>query len=49
MLVLDLKVFHRPGRVLRPREALLWSGLWLLLAALFAAVLFFWQGRQATL
>jgi tellurite resistance protein TerC len=49
MLVLDLKVFHRPGRVLRPREALLWSGLWLLLAAVFAAILFFWQGRQATL
>jgi tellurite resistance protein TerC len=49
MLVLDLKVFHRPGRVLRPREALLWSGVWLLLAAVFAGVLFFWQGRQATL
>jgi len=45
MLVLDLRVFHRRGRV-RSREALLRSAMWVGLAALFAALVFFWQGRQ---
>ncbi len=47
MLVLDLRVFHphRQGRV-RSREALLRSAMWIGLAALFAGVVFFWQGRQ---
>jgi len=49
MLVLDLRVVHRTGRVLRPREALAWSALWIALAAFFAVLLFFWQGRQTTL
>jgi tellurite resistance protein TerC len=48
MLVLDLRVFHRHGRV-RSREALLRSGLWLALAAAFAVLVFFWQGRQVAL
>ena len=45
MLVLDLKVFHRRGRV-RPGEALGRSAMWVGLAAVFAAMIFFWQGRQ---
>jgi tellurite resistance protein TerC len=49
MLVLDLLVFHRGGRVVRSREALAWSGLWIGLAAAFAGVVFFWQGRQVAL
>ena len=49
MLVLDLRVFHRAGRVVRPREALGWSGLWLVLAAVFAGILYFWQGYQPAL
>jgi tellurite resistance protein TerC len=49
MLLLDLRVFRRAGRVVAPREALLWSALWVALAAAFAVLLFFWQGRQATL
>lgn len=48
MLVLDLRVFHRHGRV-RSREALLRSGMWLALAAAFAVLVFFWQGRQVAL
>jgi tellurite resistance protein TerC len=48
MLVLDLRVFHRRGRV-RSRDALLRSALWLLLAASFAALVFFWQGRQVAI
>ena len=49
MLVLDLLVFHRSGRVVRSREALAWSALWGALAAAFAGVVFFWQGRQVAL
>ncbi len=49
MLLLDLFVFHRSGRVVRSREALAWSALWIVLAAAFAILMFFWQGRQVAL
>ena len=49
MLVLDLRVFHRPGHVASFREALGWSAMYVALAAGFAAVLYFWQGPQAGL
>lgn len=49
MLIIDLRVVHRAGRVLRPREAIAWSGLWVTLAALFAMLIFVWQGRQPAL
>lgn len=49
LLVFDLKIVHRSGRVLRAREALGWSLLYVALAGLFAAILFFWQGHQAAL
>ena len=49
MLVLDLLVFHRRGRIVRSREALAWSAMWIALAAAFAGLIFFWQGRQVAL
>jgi len=49
MLVLDLRVFHRPGRAARAREALAWSAMYLALAAVFAVLLYLWQGHQAAL
>jgi tellurite resistance protein TerC len=49
MLALDLLVFHRSGRVVRSREALAWSAMWIGLAAAFAILVFFWQGRQVAL
>ena len=49
MLVLDLRVFHRQGRVVGFREALAWSAMWIALAAAFAGIIFFWQGRQPAL
>ena len=49
MLALDLAVFHRRGRVVRSREALAWSAMWIGLAAAFAGLMFFWQGRQVAL
>lgn len=49
LLVLDLLVLHRRSRIVRSREALAWSAVWIGLAAAFAAVIFFWQGRQVAL
>jgi tellurite resistance protein TerC len=49
MLALDLGVFHRRAQPLRLRQALIWSGLWIVLAALFAALLYVWQGHTAAL
>jgi tellurite resistance protein TerC len=49
MLVLDLLVLHRQGRVVRSRDALAWSAMWIGLAALFAGFILFWQGRQIAL
>ncbi len=49
MLVLDLRVFHRPGHVVRFREALGWSAMYVALAGAFALLLLYWQGHQASL
>jgi tellurite resistance protein TerC len=49
MLVLDLVLFHRTGKVIRSRDALVESALWIGLALAFAALVFFWQGRQVAL
>ena len=49
MLVIDLRVFHRPGHVIKFREALGWSLMYVAQAAAFAGILYFWQGRQSSL
>jgi tellurite resistance protein TerC len=49
MLVLDLRVFHRPGKAASFRGALRLSALYVGLAAGFAAVVYFWQGHQVAL
>jgi tellurite resistance protein TerC len=49
MLALDLGVFHRRAQPLKLRQALIWSGLWIALAAIFAALLYVWQGHTAAL
>jgi tellurite resistance protein TerC len=49
MLVMDLRVFHRPGRTTSFRGALGWSAIYVALAAAFAALLYFWQGHQVAL
>jgi tellurite resistance protein TerC len=48
MLLVDLRL-HRRGRVVGFRAALGWSAMYVLLAAGFAAVLYFWQGQQIAL
>ena len=49
MLALDLGIFHRRTQTLSLRQALAWSALWIGLAAVFAALLYVWQGHQAAL
>lgn len=49
MLVLDLGVIHRRAKTLTLRQALGWSGIWIGLAAVFAAILYATQGRTSAL
>jgi tellurite resistance protein TerC len=49
MLVLDLGVFHRRAHTVKFREALLWSVMWIVLAGIFAGVVYFWRGRASSL
>jgi tellurite resistance protein TerC len=46
MLAVDLWVFHRPARAVKFGEAVIWSVSWILLAAAFAALVYFWRGRE---
>jgi tellurite resistance protein TerC len=49
MLVLDLGILNRGSHRVGFREALVWSGVWIALAAGFALVVFFWHGRPQAL
>jgi tellurite resistance protein TerC len=44
MLALDLGIFHRTAHVVRFKEALLWSAVWVVLAFLFFLGILFWRG-----
>ena len=48
MLLVDLRL-HRPGRAVSFRAALVWSAVYIALAAAFAVLLYFWQGHQVAL
>jgi tellurite resistance protein TerC len=48
-MVLDLAVFHRRAHVVKPREALTWSLVWIGLSLAFAVLLNYWMGRQQAL
>jgi tellurite resistance protein TerC len=41
MLALDLGVFHRKSHVVGMKEALAWSGVWILMALIFNALIYF--------
>jgi TerC family integral membrane protein len=49
ILILDLRVFNRRGRVVGFRHALSLSALYVALAGSFAVILYFWQGHQTAL
>lgn len=49
MLALDLAVFHRKSHVVRLKEALIWSAVWVVLALLFNLGVYFWRGPETAL
>src|SRR5215813_15543440 len=49
MLALDLGVFHRKSHEVTIREALAWSGVWIILALLFNLGVYYWLGPEPAL
>ncbi len=49
MLALDLGVFHRNAHVVSFKEALTWSGIWIGLALVFNAGIWYYAGNQKAL
>ena len=49
MVALDLGVLNRRSHRVGFREALAWSGVWIVLAAAFAVLVLFWHGRAQAL
>jgi tellurite resistance protein TerC len=49
MLALDLGVFNRKAHVVKVKEALLWSGVWVALAMCFNVIIYYWQGETKAL
>ena len=47
MLAVDLGIFHRTAHEVRPREALVWTGVWVALALLFNGFVWWKFGAQA--
>jgi tellurite resistance protein TerC len=46
LLALDLFVFHRKPHTVRTREALIWSTVWIAIALLFNAIVYFYFGAE---
>jgi tellurite resistance protein TerC len=46
MLGLDLGLFNRKAHTIKYREATIWSIVWISLASIFAAIVFWYQGSQ---
>ncbi|HEV8497657.1 MAG TPA: TerC family protein [Gemmatimonadaceae bacterium] len=49
MLALDLGVFHRQAHEVHPKEAGIWTAVWVALALLFAGGLYLMSGRHVAL
>ncbi|MGH7679366.1 MAG: hypothetical protein ACRENU_12925, partial [Gemmatimonadaceae bacterium] len=49
MLALDLGVFHRKAHAVKPREAGVWVAVWVSLALVFAAGLWYFESREIAL
>lgn len=49
MLAVDLLVFHRKPHEVSLKEALTWSAVWIALALVFNAGIYYWQGKQPAL
>lgn len=46
VLALDLGVFHKKSHSVGFKESIAWSVVWIIMALLFAVVLFFWRGQE---
>ena len=46
MLSLDLGLFNRKAHAIKYREAAIWSGVWITLAMIFAAIVWWYQGTD---
>jgi tellurite resistance protein TerC len=46
MLSLDLGLFNRRAHAIKYREAAIWSAVWIALASVFAAIVFYYQGSS---
>src|SRR5688572_8182918 len=46
MLSLDLGLFNRKAHTIKYREAAIWSAVWVTLALIFAALVFYYQGSD---
>ncbi len=49
MLALDLGVFHRKSHAVSFKESLAWTVVWIGLAMLFSAVVYFWKGPEKSI
>ncbi|MEW6737239.1 MAG: TerC family protein [Acidobacteriota bacterium] len=49
LLALDLGVFHRHAHVVRFKEALIWSIVWVSIALLFCLGIYYWRGSEVAL
>ncbi len=49
MLALDLGVFHRKIHEVKVKEALTWTFIWIFLALVFNAIIYYWKGQQQAL
>jgi len=49
MLALDLGVFNRKAHDISLKEALTWTFVWVFLAMVFNALIFYWRGQQQAL
>jgi tellurite resistance protein TerC len=49
MLALDLGVFNRKAHEISLKEALTWTFVWVFLALVFNAIIFYWRGQQQAL
>ncbi|HEY0469414.1 MAG TPA: hypothetical protein VGC79_34730, partial [Polyangiaceae bacterium] len=49
MLALDLGVFHKKDHEVSVKEALIWTSVWITLAMLFNAGIYYWFGSERAL
>jgi tellurite resistance protein TerC len=49
MLAIDLGVFHRKSHQVSLKESLTWTFVWIFLALVFNAIIYYWKGQQQAL